>query len=70
MRLKTQHAQCRQFSWQSGYGAFSISISQLDGLIHYIDRQVEHHKRQSFQDEFLGLLKKYNINYDEQYLWQ
>jgi len=67
---KAQHEECGLFSWQLGYGAFSVGVSQLQELIRYIDRQKEHHKQRSFQDEFLDLLKKYNVDYDECYLWQ
>ena len=52
-----------------GYGVFSVGPSQLDQLIGYIDNQEEHHKTVSFQDEFRKLLVKYNIEYDEKYVW-
>jgi putative transposase len=57
------------FQWQEGYGAFSISPSHVDALERYIARQEEHHRRESFQDEFRRLLKKYQVTYDERYVW-
>jgi putative transposase len=59
----------RLFAWQEKYGAFSVSVSQLDKIIQYIKGQEEHHQRLTFQDEFLELLKKHRIEYDERYLW-
>src|SRR5208282_1295103 len=60
----------RLFAWQEEYGAFSVSVSQLDKTIQYIKGQKEHHRRMSFQEEFLALLKKHHIEYDERYLWK
>jgi REP element-mobilizing transposase RayT len=59
----------RLFGWQVKYGAFSVSVSQLDKTVQYIQRQAEHHRKMTFQEEFLALLKKHRINYDERYLW-
>ncbi len=59
----------RLFAWQEKYGAFSVSVSQLDKIIQYIKGQEEHHRKLTFQDEFLELLKKHRIEYDERYLW-
>jgi REP element-mobilizing transposase RayT len=67
--IKKQGAAYEKFYWQGGYGCFSVSPSQLDRLIHYIDNQEEHHKTITFQDEFRTLLGKYNIEYDERYVW-
>ena len=58
------------FFWQKGFGIFSISISHLPVLLEYIDNQTEHHKKISFKDEFRKLLEKYNIEYDEKYIWE
>ena len=58
-----------RFRWQAGYGAFSVSQSQLASLRKYVQTQEEHHKRVSFQEEFVRLLKKHGIEYDERYLW-
>ena len=60
----------RLFGWQTKYGAFSVSVSQLDGVIEYIETQEEHHRTMSFQEEFIALLKKHRIEYDERYLWE
>ena len=57
------------FAWQSGYGAFSVGPTQVNDVIEYISRQREHHAKVSFQGELLGFLKKYDIEYDERYLW-
>jgi len=59
----------RLFSWQEKYGAFSVSVSQLDKLVEYIRNQPEHHQKTTFQEEFLSLLKKHRIEFDERYLW-
>ena len=60
----------RLFTWQEEYGAFSVSVSQLDKTIAYIKGQPEHHRKMTFQEEFLALLKKHNLEYDERYLWK
>ncbi len=57
------------FAWQRGYGAFSVSESSVGNVASYIENQVEHHKKVTFEDEFLLLLKKHNIPYDEKYIW-
>jgi putative transposase len=59
----------RLFAWQEKYGAFSVSVSQLETITRYIKNQKEHHRARSFQEEFLMLLKKYRIEFDERYLW-
>ncbi len=57
------------FEWQSGYGAFSLGVSQVDGTTAYIASQAEHHKRVDYREEFLAFLKKHNIAYDPRYIW-
>lgn len=57
------------FQWQSGYGVFSVSESQLHAVRSYINNQHKHHKKMTFQDEFRLLLKKHNLQFDEQYVW-
>ena len=64
-----QFAQYRDFGWQEGYGAFTIGISQADETISYIQKQKEHHLKATFQDEFVKILKKHGIEYDERYIW-
>ena len=67
--LQKQDNRFQEFHWQNGYGAFSVSASQLDALIGYIQNQREHHRKQTFQEEFRVLLGKYGIEYDESYVW-
>jgi REP element-mobilizing transposase RayT len=57
------------FAWQTGFGIFGVSFSDLDRVKGYIGRQEEHHRRLSYQDEFLELLKRHQIEFDERYLW-
>lgn len=59
----------REFRWQEKYGAFSVSISQLETITAYISNQKEHHRARNFRDEFLALLRKHRIKYDDRYLW-
>ena len=59
----------RLFAWQEKYGAFSVSESRVDAIVQYIKGQEEHHRKMTFQEEFLTLLKKHRIEYDERYLW-
>ena len=58
-----------KFAWQRGYGAFSVSFSNLDGVVDYAANQDEHHRKQTFQAEFRKLLAKHNMDYDEKYVW-
>ena len=58
------------FGWQVKYGAFSVSVSQLDKIVEYIKGQPEHHRKMSFKEEFVALLKKHKISFDEKYLWE
>jgi REP element-mobilizing transposase RayT len=67
--MKTQGTVFRNFSWQSGYGAFSVSRSNVDLVTEYIRDQREHHRRQDFKGEFRGLLEKHDVEYDERYVW-
>ena len=60
----------RRFSWQSGYAAFSVSESNAAELSRSISYQVEHHRKRTFQEELIALLKKSGIEYDERYLWK
>ncbi len=57
------------FAWQSGYGAFSVSVSQIEVVKAYIARQAEHHKTVTFQDEYRVFLKKHGLEWDERYVW-
>jgi putative transposase len=57
------------FAWQEGYGAFTVGISQKNLTIAYIRSQSEHHRKQSFEEEFIAFLKKHNVEYDPRYVW-
>ncbi len=59
-----------RFEWQEGYGAFSYSQSSVDKVYKYIKNQEAHHKKQTFRDEYLDFLKKFKVEYDEQYIFQ
>lgn len=67
--IKTKGTYYNQFSWQGGYGSFSVSPSLLDKTKLYIQNQQKHHKKLSFKEEYLLFLKEYGIEYDEKYLW-
>ncbi len=60
----------RKFQWQEGYGAFSNSRSQIDGVVKYIVNQKGHHAKKSFRDEYLEILKDYDVEYDDRYLFK
>jgi putative transposase len=60
----------RHFSWQEEYGAFSVSESQLEKTIRYIKNQEKHHRTITFKEEFVDLLKRHHLEYDERYLWK
>jgi len=61
--------QCAAFAWQEGYGAFSVSKSLEPTVKAYITNQEEHHRQRSFREEFVALLERHGISYDERYLW-
>ncbi len=71
--MKTKGVQFSDFYWQSGYGVFSVNPTvnptEIEIVKQYILNQEEHYKKMSFQDEFLKFLKKYNVDYDERYVW-
>lgn len=60
----------KEFAWQIGYAAFGVSPSQKKTVLDYIGEQEEHHRKVSFKEEFIAFLKKYEIDYDERYLWE
>jgi len=62
-------AKFKNFAWQAGYGAFSVSESGIDAVRAYIQHQQQHHLSRSFKDEFVVFLKKNHIAFDEKYLW-
>jgi putative transposase len=67
--LNEQHGASGRFAWQSGYGAFSVSQSQIGALQEYVRHQEEHHRTRSFQDEYREFLSRHGIVCDEQYIW-
>jgi putative transposase len=67
--IKTKGPRYAGFAWQNGYGAFSIGQSQLVDVKRYIGQQKEHHRQRSFQEEFREFLQRYQIEYDERYVW-
>ena len=68
--LKTKSPTLREFAWQSGYGVFSIGISEVEMIRKYIGNQEEHHRTISFQDELRELFHRHGIAYDERYIWE
>ena len=67
--LKTKGTDLHDFAWQNGYGIFSIGFSQVEAVRHYIEGQEEHHRKVSFQDELRELLRRYEVGFDERYVW-
>lgn len=63
------YSQKRNFRWQSGYSAFSVSQSGLNATLSYIQNQKKHHKKMDFKVEYQGFLKKYEVKWDEKYIW-
>jgi REP element-mobilizing transposase RayT len=57
-----------KFNWQAGYGAFSFSHSQIDNVVRYIMNQEQHHKKKTFREEYIQLLRKYDVPFDEKYI--
>ena len=67
--IKTKSDSLKKFYWQNGYGAFSVNPYEIDKVISYIENQKEHHRKETFQDEYRAILKKYNVEYEEKYIW-
>ena len=68
--INEKHWVMGRFSWQEGFGAFSHARSQLDTVIPYIQNQQKHHAKQSFRDEFVKLLEKFGVEYDQKYIFK
>jgi len=68
--IKDQQLSKFKFSWQEGFGAFSYSHSQLNGVIAYINNQKEHHRKKSFKEEYVESLENFNVDYNEKYLFE
>jgi putative transposase len=64
------HEQRSDFAWQSGYAAFSVSRSQVERVVAYIKGQHEHHRKMTFEDEFLGMLKRAGLSYDPEFVFE
>jgi REP element-mobilizing transposase RayT len=67
--IKALDAKYRAFFWQRGYGAFSVSPSQVDAVLKYVESQDEHHRTRTFQEEYRDFLSKYGVEFDERYVW-
>ena len=67
--IKTKGKNYQDFYWQEGYGAFSVNPSEISIVKKYIDNQEKHHKQRDFKNEFRAFLNKYEVEYDERYLW-
>ena len=67
--IKTKGEAYTNFYWQDGYGAFSVNPGEVEIVINYITNQKEHHSKKTFQDEYKVFLKKYDVAYDERYVW-
>ena len=68
--IKTKGVKYENFYWQDGYGAFSVKPSEIDRVNAYIANQHEHHRKKTFQEEYRAFLEKYNVEYDEKYVWE
>ena len=67
--MKTMDRSLEHFYWQNGYGAFSVNPTEVDAVVAYIANQHEHHSKKTSQEEYRAFLKKYNVEYDERYVW-
>ena len=67
--IKAVDTRYRGFFWQRGYGAFSVSPSELTAVLEYVQAQQEHHRTRSFQEEYRKLLRQHGIDFDERYIW-
>ena len=67
--MKTQGENYHDFYWQDGYGAFSVNPSEIEVVKTYILNQEEHHNSITFQEEYRAFLKKYQVDFDERYVW-
>ena len=67
--IKKQPWMKYEFSWQRGFGAFSYSRSHIDAVVKYIDNQEIHHKKKTFREEYLEMLKKFDVDFNEKYIF-
>jgi len=68
--IKTKSSDYSKFYWQTGYAAFSVSESVKDSTKNYISNQIEHHKKRTFKEELIDFFQKYELEYDESYIWE
>ena len=68
--VKKRAPELHEFAWQSGYGVFSVSVSNIESVKKYISNQKEHHKKLTFHDEYRLLLQKYDVEWGKQYVWE
>ncbi|MEM6690003.1 MAG: IS200/IS605 family transposase [Planctomycetota bacterium] len=68
-KFNEESGMTHKFGWQDGYGAFTVSPSKKQSVIQYIENQAEHHRKESFQDEYLRFLAKHEIEYDPRFVW-
>jgi REP element-mobilizing transposase RayT len=67
--MKSKDERLKEFYWQRGYGTFSVNPRGVERVRTYIQNQHRHHNKKNFQDEYRGILKEYNVDYDERYVW-
>jgi hypothetical protein len=67
--IKGREPKLNGFAWQSGYAAFAVSVSNIEGVRQYIANQEEHHKSRTFQEEYRAFLEKHHVPYEEKYVW-
>jgi putative transposase len=67
--IKTKGIHYKDFAWQGGYSGYSVSQSKVETVKKYIENQKNHHKQQTFEEEYTEFLKEYNVDYDEKFLW-
>jgi len=67
--IKSIDLKYQNFYWQRGYGVFSVNPAEIDVVIAYISNQEAHHKTKTFEEEYRAFLKKYNVDFDERYVW-
>ena len=67
--IKTKGEAYKNFYWQDGYGAFSVNPAEIAVVVRYIENQAAHHQKRNFQNEFRAFLRKYQVEFDEKYVW-
>lgn len=67
--MKARDKSLEHFFWQDGYGAFSVNPSEVEVVVNYIKNQHQHHQKKNFKEEYIAFLKKYDVTFDERYVW-